>query len=220
MTNEDAGTRPGQLELTAEQEVLLHQAACALIDAEVRHERRSVGDLALGELAAATVVGVFVTLRKGGDLRGCIGNFTESIRLDTALERAAKGSACHDPRFPPVSPNELPKLTIEVSLLHSRELVEGGPGERAAAIEIGRHGLDLQYAGRAGLLLPSVPVDHGWSVLRFLEELCRKAGLPAGSWQERDAFLYRFASTHFAGPFVAVLALFVAVLAPYVAVLA
>lgn len=203
MINDAEGTRPGQLQLTSEQETRLHQAACALIAAGVRHEPLPVTQLALGELAAAAVVGVFVTLRKGEALRGCIGSFTESIRLDTALERAAKGSACHDPRFPPVSPEELPKLTVEVSLLHSRELLLGGPRERIAAIEIGRHGLDLQYAGRAGLLLPSVPVDHGWSVLRFLEELCRKAGLPAGSWQEPDAKLYRFASTHFAGPFVA-----------------
>lgn len=206
MANEFEGTRPGQLELTSEQETRLHQAACTLIAAGVRHEKLTVAHLALGELAAAAVVGVFVTLRKNGSLRGCIGSFTESIRLDTALERAAKGAACHDPRFPAVSPEELPELQVEVSLLHSRELIAGGPRERAEAIEIGRHGLDLQYAGRAGLLLPSVPVDHGWSVLRFLEELCRKAGLPAGSWQEPEARLYRFASTHFAGPFVAVLA--------------
>jgi AmmeMemoRadiSam system protein A len=201
MTSDADGTRPGQLELTPEQEATLHRAACALVAAGVRREKLAVPELALGDLAEVAVVGVFVTLRKAGNLRGCIGSFTETIRLDTALERAAKGAACHDPRFPPVSPEELPRLTVEVSLLHSRELLPGDPRERAAAIELGRHGLDLQHAGRSGLLLPSVPVDHGWSVRRFLEELCRKAGLPAGSWQEPDALLFRFASTHFGGPF-------------------
>ena len=138
------------------------------------------------------MVGVFVTLRKHGALRSCIGNFTDTIRLDKALERAATGAARHDPRFPPVRPDELPQLTVEVSLLHSRELLSNDAGQRLASVVIGQHGLDIQYLGRAGLLLPSVPVDHGWDARTFLTEVCRKAGLPADAWQDPQASLFRF----------------------------
>jgi hypothetical protein len=144
---------------------------------------------------------VFVTLRKDEALRSCIGNFTLSIRLDSALERAATGAACHDPRFPPVRPDELAELTVEISLLHSRELLGDSPDARLSSIEIGLHGLDIQHFGRAGLLLPSVAVDHGWDAFTFLCEVCRKAGLPVDTWKDPRATVYRFAATHWGGPF-------------------
>ena len=203
MQSEERTTPEGQLCLSVAQQSTLHSAACALVTAAAQQQPLSIDDLQLGELGAAQVVGVFVTLRKHGALRSCIGNFTDAIRLDKALERAAKGAACHDPRFPPVRPDELPQLTVEVSLLHSRELLSNDAHERLASVVIGQHGLDIQYLGRAGLLLPSVPVDRAWDARTFLTEVCRKAGLHADAWQDPQASLFRFSTTCCCGPFSA-----------------
>ncbi|MHB8865085.1 MAG: AmmeMemoRadiSam system protein A [Pirellulaceae bacterium] len=203
MPSEERANSEGRLCLSDIQQSNLLSVACELVAAAVHRQPISIGDLPLGDLGAVSVVGVFVTLRKQGNLRGCIGNFTEAIRLDAALERAAKGVACHDPRFPPVQPDELPQLTIEVSLLHSRELLSDDSDERLASVEIGQHGLDIQYLGRAGLLLPSVPIDHDWDALTFLSEVCRKAGLPLNAWQSPQASLFRFSSTRYGRSFLA-----------------
>ena len=157
---------------------------------------------ALGALAETAVVGVFVTLRKHGTLRGCIGNFTAAIPLGQALERTASGAACHDPRFPPVRPEELGLLHVEVSLLHSRERLAESADERLASVVIGQHGLDIQQHGRSGLLLPSVAVDQCWDAFTFLCEVCRKAGLPVDTWRDPRAAVYRFSSARWGGPFV------------------
>ena len=106
------------------------------------------------------------------------------------------GAACHDPRFPPVRPDELEQLTVEVSLLHSRELLGDSPDARLSNIVIGLHGLDIQHYGRTGLLLPSVAVDQGWDAFTFLCEVCRKAGLPVDTGRIRGATVYRFSATH------------------------
>ncbi len=194
---------PGELELNAEQRNRLHGATCRLLAAAARQQSVPVDRLPLGELAALLVVGVFVTLHKAGALRSCIGNFTRSIRLDEALERAATGAACHDPRFPPVEIDELPDLTVEISLLHSRQTLGDSAAARLSSIEIGRHGLDIQHHGRSGLLLPCVAVDHGWDATTFLREVCRKAGLPPDTWKDPQATLYRFAATRWGGRFAA-----------------
>jgi hypothetical protein len=195
-----AATSPEPSELTAAEQAALQRCACALVAAAARHQATRFDSTPLGPLAARSVVGVFVTLRRHGALRACIGNFAESIRLEQALERAATGAARHDPRFPPIDPAELPDLTVEVSVLHAREQLTGSPRDRLAAVEIGRHGLDIQYQGRVGLLLPSVAVDHGWDAPRLLAEVCRKAGLPLDAWQEPEATLYRFSALHCSGP--------------------
>ncbi len=195
-----AATPPEPIALSAAQEAALLRSACALVAATARHRATRLDRMPLGTLAARPVVGVFVTLRRQGALRGCIGNFAESVRLDQALERAASGAARHDPRFPPVDPAELPELTVEVSVLHTRELLSGAPCDRLAAVEIGRHGLDIQHQGRSGLLLPNVAVDQAWDAPRLLAEVCRKAGLPHDAWQEPDAVLYRFSTTRCGGP--------------------
>ncbi len=106
----------------------------------------------------------------------------------------------HDTRFPSVTSAELVDLTLTVSLLHTRELLEGGPHHRTEAIQIGVHGLDIQYHGRAGLLLPSVATDFGLDEVAFLQAVCRKAGLEPDTWQDREATLYRFSAIVFGGP--------------------
>jgi AmmeMemoRadiSam system protein A len=201
MESHERATPSGQLTLSEEQRSRLHRVACELLSAAARQQPASIDRLPLGGLADTPVVGVFVTLRKDGALRGCIGNFTQSIQLGDALERAATGAACQDPRFPPVRPEELEQLTVEVSLLHSRELLGDSPDVRLSSIVISRHGLDIQYYGRTGLLLPSVAVDHGWDAFTFLCEVCRKAGLPVDTWKDPGATVYRFSATHWGGPF-------------------
>lgn len=192
---------PGPLTLDVEQQEILHREACRLIAAAAHGAPVPLDRAKLGALADQSVVGVFVTLRKSGTLRGCIGNFTPSIALGDALERAATGAASHDPRFPPVRPDELAWLSVDISLLHSRELLPESANERWAAIHIGLHGLDIQHQGRSGLLLPSVAVDLGWDALTFLREVCRKASLPADAWKDPSAALFRFTSAKWGGPF-------------------
>jgi uncharacterized protein len=201
MASPDGSPSPGPLTLSGPQQELLHRAACRLVSVTARGKSAATEDLALGSLGDTPVVGVFVTLRKNGSLRGCIGNFTPAILLSGALERAATGVACHDPRFAPVRPDELALLTVEISLLHSREQLGESADERLASVEIGQHGLDIQHHGRSGLLLPSVAVDQRWDVFTFLCEVCRKAGLPIDTWRDPQAALYRFAATHWSGPF-------------------
>jgi hypothetical protein len=192
---------PGPLTLSADEQRLLHRVACQLLEATAQGERASLDRQLLGALAHTPVVGMFVTLRRDGALRGCIGNFTPSIQLGDALERAAMGVACHDPRFSPVRPDELEHLTVDVSLLHSRELMSESADARLASVVIGLHGLDIQHHGRSGLLLPSVAVDQGWDAFTFLCEVCRKAGLPVDTWKDPHAAVFRFSSLHWGGPF-------------------
>jgi AmmeMemoRadiSam system protein A len=130
--------------------------------------------------------GAFVTLRAGGDLRGCIGHVEPDRPLAAVVVHCAVAASSADPRFPPVSASELDRIGIEVSIL--------GPLERVTAldeIEIGRHGLVVERAWRRGLLLPQVAIEWRWDQTTFVAETCRKAGLPLDAWG-RGATLWRF----------------------------
>ncbi len=135
------------------------------------------------------VDGLFVTLRQGEALRGCIGTVERQDSLDTTLRRMAVQAAAQDPRFAPVNAEELPGLTLTLSLLSPPEVLDD-PGD----VVIGRDGLIIEQGGRRGLLLPEVPVELGWDRERFLDELCGKAFLPPGAWRDPDSSLYRFGS--------------------------
>jgi len=130
--------------------------------------------------------GVFVTLTKNGELRGCIG-IPFPMELKQALKEAALG-AINDPRFPPVTPDELDDICIEVSVLTPPEAVENPLKE----IEVGKHGVIIQWGPYSGLLLPQVPVEYNWGLEEFLDNACLKAGLPPGFWKNRDVKIYRF----------------------------
>ena len=130
---------------------------------------------------------LFVTLRKGGELRGCIGTLAPEGDLARAVPRFALKAAMEDPRFPPLSPDELADCRVEISVLSAPV-----PVEDPAEIEIGRDGLILDARGRSGLLLPQVATEWGFDRERFLFEVARKAGLPPGAWNEPGATLWRF----------------------------
>ncbi len=130
----------------------------------------------------------FVTLRERAtrELRGCRGEYRASRPLVESVVRSAVASATDDPRFPVVTVDELDSLHIEISVL--TPLARITPD----AVQVGRHGLLLRRGSAAGLLLPQVPVEQGWSRDEYLEWLCRKAHLSDGAWQDPTAELYAF----------------------------
>lgn len=128
---------------------------------------------------------VFVTLKKHGDLRGCIGQIRAVDPLYKAVQKMAIEAATRDPRFPPVRHAELKDIEIEISILTPFE-----PVKDVSEIEVGKHGLYIRKGLYSGLLLPQVPVEWGWDRDEFLEQVCRKAGLPPGAW--KDATLFKF----------------------------
>jgi len=121
--------------------------------------------------------GVFTTLYLHGKLRGCVGFPAPIMPLYRAVVESARAAASEDPRFLPIRREEAPDLQISLSILSPVEPI------RADKVEVGRHGLVISQLGRRGLLLPQVPVEHGWNSMTFLEQTCLKAGLPADAWQ-------------------------------------
>ncbi len=128
--------------------------------------------------------GAFVTLTRDGALRGCIG-YIEGIKplMDAVAENAAS-AAVRDPRFPPVTPDEVPALEIEISALSPLRRVRG-PED----IIIGTHGILLVQGGRQAVFLPQVATEQGWDLETTLDHLALKAGLPPGAWRDNTEFL-------------------------------
>jgi len=128
--------------------------------------------------------GAFVTLRKAGELRGCIGHLHGDRAVAEVVCEMAVAAALEDPRFPPVTVEELAEITVEVTVLTPpRRLTPVDP----TAVAVGRHGLVVRHRGAAGLLLPQVAVEHGLDARAFLDAVCRKAGLRAGAWRHPEA---------------------------------
>lgn len=119
----------------------------------------------------------FVTVRKQGLLRGCVG-VVQPKPLYQAIASAALSAALRDPRFPPVTPEELPGLEIEISLLSPFFPIT------PEGLQVGEHGLLVSDGFHRGLLLPQVAREMGWDRERFLEEACLKAGLARTAWKE------------------------------------
>ena len=124
-------------------------------------------------------LGAFVTLKKQGQLRGCIG-YIEAVKpLAETIRDMAKAAAFSDHRFRPVTTREVPDLEIEISVLSPIRKIDD-PSE----IEVGKHGIIITRGVNRGLLLPQVATEMGWDRKTFLEHTCMKAGLPADSWKE------------------------------------
>ncbi len=123
-------------------------------------------------------------------LRGCVGYVLPTCPVYRAVAETARAAAFDDNRFPPVTREEAPHLAIELSILSPAQPIL--PEE----IEIGRHGLLVSWHGHRGLLLPQVPVEHAWDRTMFLEQTCRKAGLPPDAWQ-KDATIEAFTAEVF-----------------------
>lgn len=139
------------------------------------------------------VRGAFVTLKNSGSLRGCIGRVETEWPLWETVVRMARASAFDDPRFPPLSVEELAEVEIEISVLT--------PPRRIASpddIVVGTHGLIVELGPRRGLLLPQVATDYGWDRVEFLENTCLKAGVPPDAWRDPETLIYAFSADVFA----------------------
>ena len=136
--------------------------------------------------------GVFVTIKRHRQLRGCLGTLQLRTGLATEVARCAVDSAREDPRFPPMTVAELPDIELEISVLGPLEPIPASPD----AFTIGAHGLVVEQGIRRGLLLPQVAVEWGWTPEQFLSQTCVKAALPPDAWQN-GATLYRFAAEVF-----------------------
>jgi uncharacterized protein len=131
--------------------------------------------------------GVFVTIKRYGELRGCLGTL-QCRDLGREVARCASDAAREDPRFPPVATAELPEVSLEVSVLGPLEPIDPRDPQ---SITIGRHGLVVEQGVRRGLLLPQVATEWGWTAEQFLRQTCLKAGLAPDSW-EHGATVSRF----------------------------
>ncbi len=122
--------------------------------------------------------GVFVTLHRGGELRGCIGYPLPVKPLWEAVREMALAAAFEDPRFPAVGSEELPELDIEISVLTVPRPV-AGPMD----VRVGVDGIIVSKGLHRGLLLPQVPLEQGWDLEQYISCGCRKAGLDPDEWQ-------------------------------------
>jgi AmmeMemoRadiSam system protein A len=169
--------------LSADDCVRLLRLARRCLEARVRREppppvERGGG---LDEL-----MGAFVTIHTGGQLRGCLGRLEADRPIAESVAHLSALVSDSDPRFQPLTVSELGVTDIEISALTPEE-----PVADVSEIEVGRHGLIVARGHRRGLLLPQVATEHGWNRETFLEHTCLKAGLPQHAWRS-DARIFRF----------------------------
>jgi AmmeMemoRadiSam system protein B/AmmeMemoRadiSam system protein A len=133
--------------------------------------------------------GAFVTIKKHGELRGCIGYIMAKKPLHETVKDVARSAAINDFRFSPVSEEELDKITLEISVLTPLRRVK-----TIDEITVGRHGLYMKRGLNSGLLLPQVATEYGWDKETFLEHTAMKAGLAAGAWKDKSTEIYLFSA--------------------------
>ena len=183
--------------LTEDQRAFLRSLALAAVTAAARgapppdpgSAATKAGVALTGALAERR--GVFVTLRRHGSLRGCIGSIVGRRPLFAGVVESGGNAAVRDPRFPPLRPAEIPDLELEISALTPLAPVPG-----PEAIVPGRHGVLLEADGRSAVFLPQVAPEQGWDRETMLDHLALKAGLPADAWR-RGASLQVFAAEVF-----------------------
>jgi AmmeMemoRadiSam system protein A len=167
----------------ADRRTALQLARTAVVEAVTQHR---IPDSFPSQGVFAERHGVFVTLHLHNRLQGCIGVIEAKEPLGEAIARCAASAALEDPRFAPMKTEQLGELSIEISLLSVPEPIA------PESIEIGRHGLFVRLHAQRGLLLPQVAMEHRLTREQFLEETCRKAGLPREAWRDSEARLFGF----------------------------
>ena len=161
------------------------------LEARVRREYEPARDQGG---ALDTPCGAFVSIHRGHELRGCLGRLGDEWPIARVVAHLGRAIADSDPRFEPVTIEDLKTLSIEISALSREHEVRS-----VQDIEIGRHGLIIEQGHRRGLLLPQVASERGWDVETFLEHTCLKAGLPPDAWT-RDARILIFEAEVFGEP--------------------
>ena len=180
------------MELSVEERTALIALARSAVEAAVCRRPAPTPTLsgALGQ-----PLGCFVTLTNRGQLRGCIGTFSPEGPLGQTVVGMGREAAVGDPRFrhDPITPAELPELTVEVSVLSELTLTKS-----PESLTVGEHGIYIVGRGRSGCFLPEVATDQGWDAVEFLDFCCaHKAGLPPGAWRDKDVKVFLFTSTKF-----------------------
>ena len=170
--------------LTAQEREFLREAAWDSIRSALEERPPASGSPREGPLLSPG--SAFVTLRAGGRLRGCIGMIGEKLPLAEAVRQASR-KVLADPRFPPVTREELDGIELEISVLTPFRALESEEEP-----SIGRHGLYVEAKGRTGLLLPQVASEQGWDRETFLDHVCVKAGLAADEWRSGSAAISVF----------------------------
>jgi len=122
--------------------------------------------------------GAFTTIYVRGQLHGCVGYVFPVYALYRTVAETARSAAFEDTRFWPITAEEISALEVSLSILSPLQAIQ------PESVEIGRHGLLISQHGHRGLLLPQVPAEHAWDRVTFLEQTCRKAGLPMDAWQK------------------------------------
>jgi len=185
------GEKPRRFSLTpAEKEALIKIARQSVFYAVKERKMYSCSSGGLEKLEQDR--GAFVTLKKRGELRGCIGYIAPVKPLCMTVRDVAAAAAVNDPRFPPVEFRELNDLEYEVSVLSPLRRVTD-----VKQIKVGEHGLVMRQGDKEGLLLPQVPVEQHWDRITFLRETCRKANLPADAWKDPDTDIFMFTALVF-----------------------
>jgi AmmeMemoRadiSam system protein A len=171
-----------------EQKILLSQAREA-ITAELDGRKPAFGQVEGENSILNQPCGAFVSLHMlpARSLRGCIGRMSANLPLIETVRVMAREAAFGDPRFPPLSRDELERCHIEISALSPMS-----PCPDPRQVKVGVHGLYIIRGGRSGVLLPQVPVEQGWNLDEYLDYICVKAGLPKGSCEAQDTQLFTF----------------------------
>lgn len=136
--------------------------------------------------------GAFVTIKKKGELRGCIGYIKGYLPLHETIEKMAVQAAFHDPRFDPLRKDEFKDIELEISVLTPLKKINN-----IEEIEVGVHGIYIEKGFNSGLLLPQVATEYGWDRKTFLEHTCYKAGISKDAYKEKDTDIYIFSADIF-----------------------
>ncbi len=179
----------------ADQAALRNLAVHAVRSASAGLSSQPPDDIPVSSAVLCGLGAAFVTLRKSGNLRGCIGTLRFEQPLWKSVWDSAWSAAREDPRFAPVSADEVAGLDIEISVLSPlREIAapdQFSPGD---------HGIVIERAGRRGVFLPKVAEEMGWDRDQTLSALCKKAGLPVNAWQQPDSRFWIFSACSFGRP--------------------
>jgi AmmeMemoRadiSam system protein A len=176
--NSAAAVIPGDFSALERSQLL--QLAHESISSAVEHREAQLREIVLDPPTPhlAEPRGVFTSLYLRQELRGCVGYVFPTCSVYRAVAETARAAAFDDNRFSPVTKEESSQLQIELSILTPAHPI------RPEEIQVGRHGLLIGWQGRRGLLLPQVAAERGWDRTTFLEQTCRKAGLPTDAWQK------------------------------------
>ena len=179
---------PAALSIELQQKLL--RMARETIDAYVRARR--VPTCEVNEPELLQKAGAFVTIKRHGQLRGCIG-YVEGVKplWETIVEMAIAAST-EDPRFHPMTADELNDFDLEISVMTPLRRADS-PDE----VRVGTHGILMRRGHRSGLLLPQVATENGWDRKTFLEHTCLKAGLPTTAWKDPETAIYLFSAQVF-----------------------